>query len=122
MGESTKKVNVIEEKSFEFALEIIKLYKILKVHQEYAIGRQILRAGTSIGANVAEGTAAQTKKDFITKMAIASKEARETLYWLKLLKASQLVSYDFESLLINCNELIRILTAIVKTSQQSIKH
>lgn len=117
MEESTKKVNVIEEKSFQFALEIIKLYKILKSNHEFAIGRQILRAGTSIGANVAEGTAAQTKKDFITKMSIASKEARETLYWLKLLKASELIVYNFENLLNNCNELIRILTAIVKTSQ-----
>ena len=122
MEDSNKKVNVVEEKSFQFALEIIKLYKVLKSNQEFAIGRQILRAGTSIGANVAEGTAAQTKKDFITKMSIASKEARETLYWLKLLKASQLVSYDFEPLLNSCSELIRILTAIVKTSQQSIKH
>lgn len=112
MEEPTKKVNVIEEKSFQFALDIIKLYKILKSNHEFAIGRQLLRAGTSIGANVAEGTAAQTK------MAIASKEARETLYWLKLLKASELIEYNFENLLNNCNELIRILTAIVKTSQQ----
>ncbi len=122
MEESSKKENLIEEKSFQFALEIIKFYKVLKSNHEFTIGRQVLRAGTSIGANVAEGTAAQTRKDFITKMSIASKEARETLYWLKLLKVSQLVSYDFEPLLNSCGELIRILTAIVKTSQQSIKH
>ncbi len=120
MEDSSKKVNVIEEKSFQFALEIIKLYKMLKTNHEYAIGRQILRSGTSIGANVAEGTAAQTRKDFITKMSIASKEARETMYWLRLLKASKLVAFDFNPLCKDCDELIRILTAIVKTTQQKL--
>ncbi len=120
MEDSNKRVNVIEEKSFQFALEIIKLYKVLKTNHEFAIGRQVLRSGTSIGANVAEGTAAQTKKDFIAKMSIASKEARETLYWLRLLKSGEIIKYDYEDLLKNCSELIRILTAIVKTSQQKL--
>jgi len=117
MEQSNKRANIIEEKSFLFALEIVKLYKILRANKEFDIGRQVLRSGTSIGANVAEGTAAQTRKDFITKMSIASKEARETLYWLKLLKASELVVLDFQPLIRNCEELIRILTAIVKTAQ-----
>lgn len=117
MEQPNKRVNVIEEKSFQFALEIVKLYKVLRSNNEFDIGRQILRSGTSIGANVAEGTAAQTRKDFITKMSIASKEARETLYWLKLLKASELVVLDFQPLIGDREELIRILTAIVKTAQ-----
>lgn len=74
MEDSNKRVNVIEEKNFQFALEIIKLYKVLKTNHEFAIGRQVLRSGTSIGANVAEGTAAQTKKDFIAKYQLLQKK------------------------------------------------
>lgn len=90
MEEPNKRVNVIEEKSFQFALEVIKPYKVLKANHEFAIGRQILRSGTNVGANVAEGTAAQTKKDFITKLAIASKEARETLVLVKIIKSKRI--------------------------------
>ena len=81
MTDSYDKNNVVLNKSFDFALEIIELYKILKSKNEFVISKQLLRSGTSIGANVEEATAAQTKKDFITKMSIASKEARETRYW-----------------------------------------
>lgn len=80
-----KKENVIVEKSFEFALKIIELYKILQKENEFVISRQVLRSGTSIGANVQEATAGFSKKDFTHKMSLASKEARETRYWLQLL-------------------------------------
>jgi len=111
------KDNVIKEKSFNFALDIIKLYKELTTKKEFIISKQLLRSGTSIGANIEEASAAQTKKDFITKMSIASKEARETSYWLKLLQQSRIVDLDFSKYLISIEELIKILTSIVKTSQ-----
>ena len=74
----SKNPNIIKEKSYKFALEVIKLYKSLQTQNEYVLSKQLVRAGTSIGANVEEATAAQSRKDFISKMSIASKEARET--------------------------------------------
>jgi four helix bundle protein len=109
--------NIVREKSFQFALEIVTLYQNLKKQNEFVISKQLLRSGTSIGANVEESSAAQTKKDFITKMSIASKEARETRYWLKLLQQSKLVNIDFSKYLNSIEELIKILTSIVKTAQ-----
>ncbi len=79
-----------------------------------------MRSGTSIGANVEEASAGQTKKDFIAKMSIASKEAREILYWLRLLQESNITSIDCSFQLKQCLEIINILTAIVKTSQQNL--
>ncbi|MBK7410463.1 MAG: four helix bundle protein [Saprospirales bacterium] len=116
-----KSNSLIEEKSFSFSLKIIGLYRKLKDQKEYDIGRQILRSGTSIGANVSEALAAQSKKDFISKMAIASKESRETHYWLRLLKESHLAPIDLNPMLSDCEEIIRILTAIVKTSIENLK-
>ena len=113
--------SIIEKKSFEFALKIIELYKKLLEQNEYVLSKQLLRSGTSIGANVTEATAAQSKKDFITKMSIASKEARETKYWLTLLSKSKLVNVNFNDYLLEIDELIKILTSIVKTSQESNK-
>ncbi len=114
-----KKDNIIQQKSFDFALSIIELYKELTKENEYIISKQLLRSGTSIGANIEEASAAQSKKDFIAKMSISSKEARETRYWLRLLDKSQLVNLDFTLYLSSIEEIINILTAIVKTSQQS---
>ena len=111
------KKKVIEQKSFDLALRIIELYKVLSKKNEYVLSRQVLKSGTSIGANVQEAQAAQSKKDFIAKMAISSKEARETLYWLKLIEASQLIDYDFNNLKTEIHDIIRVLTAIVKTAQ-----
>lgn len=111
--------NIVQEKSFQFAIEIVKLYQNLKKQKEFVISKQLLRSGTSIGANVEEAGAAQTKKDFITKMSIASKEARETRYWLKLLQQSKIVNFDFSIYQNSINELIKILTSIVKTSQSN---
>jgi len=110
------KENVILEKSFDFALSIIGLYQVLQRQHEYVLSKQLLRSGTSIGANVEESTAAQSRKDFITKMTVASKEARESMYWLKLLDRSQIVKMDYSVYMQALTEVIRILTAIVKTS------
>ncbi len=113
--------NLIQEKSFEFSIDIIKLYKNLISSNEFIISKQLLRCGTSIGANVEEALAAQSRKDFIAKMSIASKEARETRYWLKLLKVSQLVKCEPENEIEKIDELIRIITSIVKSSQEKLK-
>jgi four helix bundle protein len=112
-----KKPNVVKEKSFNFSLQIIKLYKKLINEKEYIISKQLLRSATSIGANIEEADAGYSKKDFTAKMSIASKEARETKYWLRLLKFSNLTNINVESFIDSTDELIRLLTAIVKTSQ-----
>jgi len=94
----------------------------LKSNNEFIFSKQLLRSGTSIGANINESTAAQSKADFIHKMSIASKEARETKYWLMLLNKSQLVVINLDMYLKEIDEIINILTAIVKTSQQNNKN
>ena len=114
MGDS-----IIQEKSFEFALKIIRLYCQLQERREYVLSKQLVRSGTSIGANVEEASAGQSRKDFLSKMSIASKEARETKYWLRLLQASKLVDIDVTNELNHVDELIRILTSIVKTTSES---
>jgi four helix bundle protein len=114
-----KKENLILDKSFAFSLMAIELYKKLVAANEYVLSRQFLKSATSIGANVNEASAAQSKADFISKMAISSKEARETKYWLLLLQKSDFINYDFSLLLKEADEIINILTAIVKTSQQN---
>lgn len=113
----TYKESIIQEKSFKFSLSIIHLYRELSRTDSNPILRQLLRSGTSIGANVNEATAGQTKKDFISKMAIASKEARETLYWLRLLEKSNWYQNDLSQILNESSEIVKILTKIVKTSQ-----
>ena len=112
-----KSDNKILELSFDFSLQIINLYKLLVQKKEYVISKQLLRCGTSIGANIEEAIAAQSRKDFITKMSIASKEARETRYWLRLLDKSKLVDIDYSPYLNSVEHIINILTKIVKTSQ-----
>jgi four helix bundle protein len=111
--------SVIHEKSFCFALEVIELFKKLQVEREYILSKQLLRSGTSIGANVEEALAGQSRKDFLAKMAIASKEARESRYWLLLLQKSNLTRLDLDSAIRNNEELIRILTSIVKTTAEN---
>ena len=85
------KENIIVSKSYAFALEIVKLYKTLAEQKEFVLSKQLLRSGTSIGANIHEGIASESKKDFIHKLGIALKEARETSYWLNLLKDSKYI-------------------------------
>lgn len=110
----------VERKSFLFAVRIVKLSKHLNTaKKEYVLSRQLLRAGTSIGANIAEAEQAQSKADFISKMNIALKEAVETNYWLRLLQASDYLSNaEFSSIHSDCRELEKMLTAIIKTAKQ----
>ena len=108
--------SIVKEKSFNFSLEIIRLYQKLKQKNEFILSKQLLRSATSIGANIEEALAAQSRKDFLAKMSIASKEARETRYWLQLMKASKLEGEDYSVFLANAEELARMLSAIVKTT------
>lgn len=116
-----KTENKILSLTFDFSIEIIGLYKNLIDQKEFVISKQLLRSATSIGANVEEANAAQTKKDFIGKMAIASKEARETKYWLRLLEKSKLVPLDYSTYLLSIEHIINVITKIVKTSQISLQ-
>ena len=111
--------NSIQQKSFKFALRIVKLRRFLhQKHKEYTLSEQILRSGTSIGANVSEAEYAQSKADFINKMSVALKEANETLYWLMLLSRGEyLDDQQFASLHNDCKEILSMLHAIVKTSK-----
>ncbi len=111
--------SIIKEKSYSFALQIVKDCAMLKQQQHFVISNQLLRSGTSIGANVEEALAGQSRKDFISKMSIASKEARETHYWLRLLRNANIVDKQKSQQLIDKSvELIKILTSIVKTTRQ----
>ncbi|PKP51428.1 MAG: four helix bundle protein [Bacteroidetes bacterium HGW-Bacteroidetes-1] len=116
-----KKDNIILDRTFAFALKIIELYKQMIEQKEFVLSKQLLRSGTSIGANVEEATAAYSKREFAAKMSIASKEARETRYWLKLIKNSMLVSINVDIHLSEIEQIINILTAIVKTTQNKVK-
>lgn len=113
------KENIIATKTFDFALSIINLFVQLKKENEFIISKQIVRSATSIGANVEEAIAAQSRKDFIHKMSIASKEARETKYWLRLLDKSDLTTIEINHYLIEVEHIINIITKIIKTSQES---
>ncbi len=111
--------NIIVDKSFQFAIRIVNLYKHLSAEKkELILSKQLLRSGTSIGANVAEGQRAQSKADFYAKMSVALKEANETEYWLRLLyKTEYLTKKEFESIYSDIDEIIAILTSICKASQ-----
>ena len=113
------KNSIIKEKSFNFALEIIDLYKILQEQKEYILSKQLLRSATSIGANVNEALAGESRADFVHKMAISNKEARESLYWLELLDKSSLIELDLSEYINQCQEITKILTSIVKTAKTS---
>lgn len=107
----------VKDKSFRFALCIIELYKKLVKNSEFVISKQLLRSATSIGANICEAEATSSKRDFLNKMTIASKEARETDYWLKLLAESKLIDLDLSIHLNDICEIEKMLTSIVKTTQ-----
>ncbi|MGA7826360.1 MAG: four helix bundle protein [Geobacteraceae bacterium] len=109
---------MVKEKSYSFALGIIKLYQGLVTCNEYVISRQVLKSGTSIGANVEEALAGQSRADFLSKMSIASKEARETNYWLRLLRDSNLCDNEvFHEILAESERILKMLAAIVKTTK-----
>jgi four helix bundle protein len=112
---------VILVKSYQFGLRIVKLHLHLsKELKQFEISSQILRSGTSIGANVEEASGGSSKKDFINKMNIAYKEARETKYWLRLLRDSEIIEISLaESLLNDCEELLKILFSIINTSRKT---
>lgn len=114
------KTNMIQSKSYQFALAVMGLYRMLVKDREYIISRQLLRSATSIGANIEEAQSAQSRKDFISKMNIALKEARETKYWLSLINDSHFFDIDLTSYLNQIEEIIKILTSIVKSSQENI--
>ena len=110
----------VQEKSFQFAIRIVNLCKYLREEKkEYILTKQLLRSGTSIGANVAEAQQAQSKSDFVHKMNIALKETVETNYWLRLLTATDyLDNRASESIIFDCEELVKLLTAIVRTAKE----
>lgn len=113
--------NLVRDKSYSFALRIIKMCKyIQKNNKEYILSNQVLRSGTSIGANIEEGCSAQSRKDFIHKLSIAQKEAFETRYWLCLLKDSEEIKKEYaDSMVCDCDEIISILTKILKTTKEN---
>ena len=116
-----KQENIILDKSFSFAVRIVKLFKYLSNEKkEYILSKQLLRCGTSIGANINEAQAAQSKKDFISKMSISSKEARESKYWIDLLISTNYLKEEdkhVQSLLNDTEEIIKLLTTIIKSSE-----
>ncbi|CAN5856227.1 four helix bundle protein [soil metagenome] len=116
-----KTENLIQAKSYAFALRIVKLYRFLcDEKKEFVLSKQIVRSGTSIGANVEEAIGGQSRKDFLSKMNIAYKEARETHYWLRLLRDSVILSADQADSIINqCEELLKISGSIVKTTRST---
>ena len=115
--------NTIENKSFLFAVRIAKLCRYLQEEKkEYILSKQLLRAGTSIGANVAESQQAQSRADFVSKLNIALKEAVETNYWIRLLHAAEYLNMtECDAILSDCRELEKILTSILKTSRDVSK-
>ncbi len=110
-----KKENVIREKSFAFALRIVNLYKYLhREKKETVLSKQVLRSGTSIGANIEEALGGQSDKDFLSKLSISYKEARETVYWIRLLSASDYIDENqAKSLISDADELCKILASIL---------
>lgn len=115
--------NIIVEKSKAFAIRIINLYKYLcEEKHEYILSKQLLRSGTSIGANVKEAIRGQSKDDFIHKLNISLKEASESEYWIELLfETDYITNHQFDSLIGDCRELIKLLTSIIKTSRKEGK-
>jgi four helix bundle protein len=118
------KENIVKNKSFGFAIRVVRLYRFLvDEKREFVLSKQLLRSGTSVGAMVREAEHAETKKDFIHKMAIAQKEANESIYWLELLKETNYLSVnEFESLHNDAVEIIKLLTSILKSSKTNINN
>ncbi|MFO7615433.1 MAG: four helix bundle protein [Bacteroidales bacterium] len=110
----------VYEKTFDFAAEVMNLNKKLTSSGEYVISRQLLRSGTAVGANVNEASSAESLKDFISKNSIALKEAKESFYWLSLLKRNRPVDYDYEMLLDLNEQIIKLLSKIILTSKKKL--
>ncbi len=122
--EKIDKDNVVKTKSFVFAVRIVNLYKVLTDgRKEFVLSKQMLRSGTSIGANIREGMNAQSKADFVHKLSIAQKECDETLYWLELMKATNIIDErEFESIGKDAEDLLKIIRSIILTSKKNIIH
>ncbi len=116
--------NIVKDKSFGLAIRVVKLYQFLvSEKKEFVISKQLLRSGTSVGAMVREAEHAETKKDFIHKMAIAQKEINESIYWLELLKETNYLSEsEFENLHNDAIEIIRLITSIIKSTKANINN
>lgn len=122
--DTNNKPNPLKDKSFQFALSIVRLYKLLtEEKREFIMSKQLLRSGTSIGANIREGQNAQSKADFIHKFSIAQKECDETLYWLELLNQSEyLEENEFKKTHSDASELLKMLRSSILTTKQNIHH
>ncbi len=119
-----RKENIVKDKSFAFAIRVVNLYKFFnKEKKEFVLSKQLLKSGTAVGALIREADHAESKADFIHKMAIAQKECNETLYWLELMfKTDYLTIEQFESINNDALEIIKILTSIIKTTKKNINH
>jgi len=117
-----KQENIIQSKSYDFAIKVVKLYRFLSEEKrEYVLSKQLLRSGTSIGANIEEGIGGQSDRDFFAKLNIAYKEARETHYWLRLLRDTGYLTNDEVKIYIDdCEEVLRILGSIIRTMKSKL--
>ena len=114
--------NPIVDKSLDFAVRIVRFARVIKSRKEFELAKQVLRSGTSIGANVAESQRAQGDKDFLAKMYVAAKEASETEYWLKLLRKADIITdVEYQSLNNDLNEIVKLLMSITKRLEDKIK-
>ena len=114
--------NIVLVKSKSFAIRVVRLYQHLtETKKEFVLSKQLLRSGTSVGANVREAVNAQSKKDFVSKMGVALKEAAESEYWIELLaETSYLTTVESESIAQDCKELVRLLVSIIKSGKQGL--
>lgn len=119
-----KRKNIVKEKSFAFAVRVVNLYNFLvKDKKEFVLSKQLLRSGTSIGAMIREAIHAESKADFIHKMAIAQKECNECLYWLELLNSTNYFKDEqYENINVDATELIKLITSIIKTTKKNINN
>lgn len=117
------KENILKTKSYEFALRIIRLYRELSSERkEFVLSKQMLRSGTSIGANIEEANQAESKRDFVHKLGIAQKEANETHYWIRLLSDTDLIEQkESEQMKNDCEELIRLITSSIRTAKSNLE-
>ena len=120
---ASSKQNIVREKSFAFAIRVIKMYNFLKEYKkEFILSKQLMRSGTSIGAMVREAINAETSKDFIHKLSVAQKECDETCYWLELLKEANYISEkEFASIYNDATELLKIIRSIIIKSKQKLE-
>jgi len=116
-----RKENIVQKKSYDFALSIIQLNQLIIEHsKEYVLTKQVLKSGTSIGANIEEAIGAQSRKDFKAKLSISYKETREPHFWLRLLRDSNIIEDQLsQSLIKDCEELLKIIGSIIKTLKNS---